>query len=99
VALGTDSRASNPDLNLWEEMRFVAGQHPAVSPAEILAMGTASGAKALGLTDRGTLEVGKRADLAIIALGNDIRDDPHKRLLAPGTRVVQTWIAGQRVAG
>jgi cytosine/adenosine deaminase-related metal-dependent hydrolase len=28
VALGTDSRASNPDLNVWNELRFVADTYP-----------------------------------------------------------------------
>ena len=48
VALGTDSRASNPDLSLFEEMRFVATRYP-IAPQVVLRMATSNGAKALGL--------------------------------------------------
>ena len=49
VALGTDSRASNPDLDVFEELKFVAAHYPELDPAEVLRMATSSGAKALGL--------------------------------------------------
>lgn len=62
VALGTDSRSSNPDLDLWKEMQLVAAAHQDVSPEQILRMGTVSGAKALGReAEFGTLQVGRRA--------------------------------------
>ncbi len=48
VSVGTDSRASNPDLDLLAEMRFLAKTHPTVVSHEILWMGTLSGAEALG---------------------------------------------------
>ena len=36
VALGTDSRASSPDLSMLAEMRHVARRHPARSAARIV---------------------------------------------------------------
>ena len=48
LALGTDSRASNPDLSLLAEMRFVAAAHPAIDPQQILRLGTLACAEALG---------------------------------------------------
>jgi cytosine/adenosine deaminase-related metal-dependent hydrolase len=69
VAIGTDSRASNPDLRLLEELRHIARHHPSVSPDSILRMGTLAGAEALGLADHlGSITPGKRAALAIIPL-------------------------------
>lgn len=47
VALGTDSRASNPDLSLWREMQFLMNHRQDLSPEAILRMGTAAGADAL----------------------------------------------------
>ena len=52
VALGTDSRASSPDLSLLAEMRHVAREFPAMSRATILELGTLGGARALGLDAR-----------------------------------------------
>ena len=44
VALGTDSRASNPDLSLYRELCFLHGRYPAVSPHTLLELGTLRGA-------------------------------------------------------
>jgi cytosine/adenosine deaminase-related metal-dependent hydrolase len=69
VALGTDSRASNPDLSLWAEMRHVARAFPGVDPLQILRMGTLSGAEALGrAADVGSITPGKLANLVAIPL-------------------------------
>src|SRR5262249_10375273 len=48
VALGTDSLASNPDLDLLAEARFVAEHHPDLPGDAVLRMITLSGAEALG---------------------------------------------------
>jgi hypothetical protein len=48
VALGTDSLASNPDLDMLAEARFLHQRYPEVSPAALLRMATLSGAEALG---------------------------------------------------
>jgi cytosine/adenosine deaminase-related metal-dependent hydrolase len=98
MALGTDSRASNPDLSLFEEMRFAAARHPEVDPGAILRMGTIGGAAALGIADRrGTIEPGKRADLTVVALGDERARDPHELLFAPEARVVRTYVGGNAI--
>ena len=48
VALGTDSRASNPDLDLLSEMRFVARNHSDVSPHDVAANGYAFRGRSAG---------------------------------------------------
>ncbi len=69
VAIGTDSRASNPDLSLWNELLFLREAFPDVATALILECGTLAGARALEMSqERGSLVVGKRADFALIQL-------------------------------
>lgn len=69
VALGTDSRASSPDLNLWEELRHVARHHSGISRDSVLKMGTLWAAEALGIADRyGSIAPGKSDRLAVVPL-------------------------------
>jgi cytosine/adenosine deaminase-related metal-dependent hydrolase len=69
MAVGTDSRASNPDLSLWKELRHIARNHPEVSLESILRMGTLAGAEALGIADQfGSITPGKRAALVAVEL-------------------------------
>ena len=67
VALGTDSRASNPDLNLWREVQFLLQQRGDVSGQEVIRMATANGADALGRGDLGRIEPGCRPGLGCVA--------------------------------
>ena len=61
-ALGTDSSASNEELDLWQEMRILREDHPGVNSAEIMAMATLGGALAMGREqDFGTLSPGREA--------------------------------------
>ncbi len=67
VAIGTDSRASNPDLNLFSDLKCVAEQFPEFSTTEILKMGTLGGARALGVSPTfGTIQIGRPAALSQI---------------------------------
>ena len=67
VCLGTDSRASNPDLKLFAEMQTVRELYPGLPVQTILEMGTRTAARALGIADRfGTIEVGKSNRLAVV---------------------------------
>jgi cytosine/adenosine deaminase-related metal-dependent hydrolase len=91
VCIGTDSRASNPDLNLFEELKFAAGHHPTVPPCEILRMGTLNGARMLsGSETSGALEAGRKADLAIVSLPNHNAADPYE-LLFSTEAVIGGW--------
>jgi cytosine/adenosine deaminase-related metal-dependent hydrolase len=98
VALGTDSRASNPDLSLLAEMRYVARHHQL--PGELLLrLATQCGAQALGFGHEvGTLEMRKRADLAVIALADTSAPDPYELLFNSDLPNVATYCGGVKVA-
>jgi cytosine/adenosine deaminase-related metal-dependent hydrolase len=83
VALGTDSLASNPDLDLLAEAGFVCERYPHVPGDRILRMATLSGAEALGYGDRiGSLEQGKSADLVVVPLPDVGAIDPYALLFS-----------------
>lgn len=89
VCLGTDGAASNNALNMFHEMSLLAlihkgtGKTPqSVSAAQTLRIATINGAKALGLDKEiGSIEVGKKADLAILDL-NTPSMQPKNNLIA-----------------
>ena len=82
VAVGTDSRASNPDLSVLSELRHIAKNHPNVSRDAILRMGTQSGAESLGSGEKlGSITPGKRAWLATVRL-DQTSGEPHDLLFA-----------------
>ncbi|HEY2882996.1 MAG TPA: amidohydrolase family protein, partial [Pirellulales bacterium] len=100
VAIGTDSRASNPDLSVLADMRFAANQHRLVPPATLLRMITANAAKALGRDDEiGTLTPGKLANLAILQLPRHDAADPHELLFDSDCCVAATIFRGSVVHG
>lgn len=75
VALGADGAPCNNNLNMFTEMRMAALIHkPSAGPKamraqEVLDMATRNGARALGwLSDIGSIEVGKKADLIALDL-------------------------------
>jgi cytosine/adenosine deaminase-related metal-dependent hydrolase len=98
VALGTDSLASNPDLDLLTEARFVHARCPDVPGATLLRMATLSGAEALGFADvTGDLSPGKSADFAIVDLPDRDAADPHELLLGSNLPVIATVFRGKCV--
>ena len=76
VGIGTDGPASNNDLDMFEEVRLAAllakgisGDPQALPARQALAMATIEGARAIHLSHLiGSLEVGKRADIAVVDL-------------------------------
>lgn len=110
VALGTDSVASNNDLNMLNEMRTatflakVTRQDPVcLNVNETLAMGTINGAKALGIEHVvGTLKAGKAADFVAINL-DEIETlpvfDPLVQIIYSSSRhqVTDVWVAGKQL--
>jgi cytosine/adenosine deaminase-related metal-dependent hydrolase len=83
VALGTDSLASNPDLDLLAEARFLHRLYPDFPGEKLLHMATLAGAEALGWADEtGSLTPGKSADLVVIPLSPGADGDPHRLVFA-----------------
>jgi cytosine/adenosine deaminase-related metal-dependent hydrolase len=98
VGVGTDSLASSPDLDLIAEARALRDlarkqglEHPEEQIVTALTLG---GAKAVG-QDLGTLEPGKRADLAVFAVPVE---RPYADLVEHGAgRCVATVLGGRLV--
>ncbi|TMQ34497.1 MAG: amidohydrolase [Planctomycetota bacterium] len=81
VALGTDSLASNPDLDVLAEARFLHQKMPGLSGDVILRMATLSGAEALGWqAETGSLVAGKSADLVVVPLPQEDDHNPYHLL-------------------
>ena len=99
VGLGTDSLASVPTLDLWDEMRAALAAHAGrIAPAQVLEMATLGGARVLGLGGAvGSLEAGRRADLTAVPAGGILATDPEGSLIAEtsGEDVLLTMVEGQ----
>jgi cytosine/adenosine deaminase-related metal-dependent hydrolase len=75
VAVGTDSLASAPDLNIFAELATLRALAPDVAASALLASATCNGARALGFdADYGTIEPGKRARLLAVDVPSAIED-------------------------
>lgn len=95
VALGTDSAASNDDLDMLREARLLGAGFPGLRPVDIWAMATEHGARALGLEGRtGRLRPGYAADLAMFSGDSAHADQVLAALLGESTRCLQAWVAG-----
>jgi cytosine/adenosine deaminase-related metal-dependent hydrolase len=108
VGLGTDSPASTPSFDMFEEMRAaVAGARAraesasALSASEALELATLGSAQALGLGGEvGSLVPGKRADLAVLSLEGSPYlpwEDPAAAVVSGGApeRVLLTVVDGE----
>ena len=82
VAVGTDSLASAPDLNLFAELAAMRAIAPRVPASALLDSATRQGARALAYDgDYGTIEPGKSARLIAVAV-------------PPGTTDVEEYLVG-----
>lgn len=97
-ALGTDSLASAPSLDVLQEAAALQREWPAVSAARIIRMATIDGARALGLDDLGDIAVGKEAALAF-APGPAALDDPLAFLVSGDAAARPVVVAGGRREG
>jgi 5-methylthioadenosine/S-adenosylhomocysteine deaminase len=108
VGLGTDSPASTPSFDMFEELRtalFVARARErlpeALTATEALELATLGSARALGLeSEVGSLEAGKRADLVVVSLeGSPFLpwEDPAAAVVLGGSpgRVTATLVEGE----
>jgi cytosine/adenosine deaminase-related metal-dependent hydrolase len=98
VGLGTDSLASVPTLNMWDEMRYAYQIHrrDGISAKDIFTLATVGGAKALGLgKEIGTLERGKRADMIAVPLPKKNTGDIYSDLLRETKSCIMTMVNGK----
>ena len=98
VAIGTDSRASNPDLSVLAEARELVGSG-VTSPGEALRMMTSDAAWNVAHESlAGSIAVGRPADLVVLAPSGPF-SDPLDAILHPDTRVAATLRAGRVLHG
>ncbi len=98
VALGTDSRASNPDLSVLGECRTLVDAGLA-SPEETLTLATRHGAWAMMLEHRsGLLAPARPADLVILRPTAPYTD-PFTAILDPATQIIATLRSGRVIHG
>jgi cytosine/adenosine deaminase-related metal-dependent hydrolase len=98
VALGTDSLASTPDLDLFAEARYLHHTYPDVPGTDLLRLATLDGSRALGWDDEtGSLEVGKSADLVVLPLPSGDHSDPHRLILDNDRPVSRVLFRGRWV--
>lgn len=92
VAVGTDSLASAPDLNVFSELAAMRALAPSIPASMLLASATIEGARALGFAaDYGTIEPGKAARLLAVDTPADPGDV--EEYLVSGIRPEQLrWI-------
>jgi 5-methylthioadenosine/S-adenosylhomocysteine deaminase len=108
VGLGTDSPASTPSFDLFEEMRAAVytartreRRPDALSASVALELATLGSARALGLdAETGSLAAGKRADLAVVSLAGSPFlpwEDPTTAVVFGGSpdRVLLTLVDGE----
>ena len=92
VAIGTDSRASNPDLSVFAELQFLAERHPDVSHLKLLELATTNGRRSLMGCDDETAEP---ENFTVIRLSDPRFRDPQRDLFASENHVVGTMISGR----
>lgn len=97
VAVGTDSTASSPDLNLVDDLRLVRRLTPDVSALDLWQLATTRAAAALGMqNDVGSLTPGKQADLVCFPVPDS--NDPLEAILREPILPTRVWIAGEAVS-
>jgi len=110
LVIGTDSCASNDDLDMFSEMhsaallaKVVANDAATLPAYETLRCATINAAKALGMEqDIGSLEMGKSADLCAIDI-NTIEAQPiydpigHLVYATQRNQITDVWVAGKQL--
>ncbi|HEY9871373.1 MAG TPA: amidohydrolase family protein [Candidatus Obscuribacterales bacterium] len=107
VGFGTDSAASNDDLDLLAEARFGWNLLRAIDPGstvrwqDVVHMLTLGAAGALGIESQvGSLEAGKKADIAVFSLADGALTDaasPYDLLLHGTCTLRDLFVDGQQI--
>jgi cytosine/adenosine deaminase-related metal-dependent hydrolase len=93
-ALGTDSLASNTDLNLFAEAAFALDNHPSIDPRKVIEMITVNPARSLGRkSDFGSIEPGAKARMLAIEIESGIDESNlAEALIQTGKEGAWKWV-------
>ena len=111
VSLGTDSVASNNVIDMFEEMRSaifqqrtLTGRMDSLTASGAFRMATIESARSLGMAEElGSLEVGKRADFAVVDLSRSATQpvfDPVETMVYSASRgdVRRVFVGGREIS-
>ena len=96
VAVGTDSRATSPDLNPVADLRLLRAKFPQTPAATLWEMVTLNAARAIGTDQVGRLAVGSHADAVAFAV-NSSSADPLAAVLEEDRPPTHVWARGRSV--
>jgi cytosine/adenosine deaminase-related metal-dependent hydrolase len=94
VAIGTDSCASSPDLNLVDDLRLLHRLAAEMPPMQLWEMATTRAARAVGLPDVGVIRTGCGADFVAFACRSD---DPLREILERDILPSGVWVGGRKL--
>jgi len=93
LVLGTDSLASNSDLNMWREMRILMEDHPDLDPDKVFEMATRLGAEVLGVSgEMGSLASGCSASFLSVGKYTGGQDGVFEFLATQGESASLEWV-------
>ena len=90
IILGSDTGLRDHPFGFAEQKELELMVQAGMTPSQVIVAATSRAAEFLGLTDRGMLSTGKRADLLVLDANplDDIRNTK---------KIDSVWIAGNRV--
>ncbi len=94
VAIGTDSCASSPDLDLVDDLRLLHRIAPEVDAEQLWRLATVNAAKALQRAGHGILQPGSYANAAIFPV---CTNEPLREILESNALPKEVWLAGESV--
>jgi cytosine/adenosine deaminase-related metal-dependent hydrolase len=94
-ALGTDSLASNTDLNLFAEAAFTLDNHPSINPKKVIEMITVNPARALGRKGcLGSIEPGAKAHMLAVTIPSEVGESSlFEALIQSGKEGAWKWVS------
>ena len=99
IALGTDSLASNAELDMRRELALLAAEHAELEPADLLRMATVEGARALGFAGRsGVLLPGAHADAVLHGVNATDAADVLAEIARGQSQILASWIGEEHGA-
>lgn len=108
VCLGTDGALNNNSYDMLAEMKAACllqnatrRSASALTPHEAFELATINGARAIGRPDLGSLEIGKRADIALLSLDSPalapVHDLVSNIVFCSGAKVHSVFVEGRKV--